>query len=287
MFDAISHSLSHFIKTFTQFIHHLLDIALLVRKFYSSSMQTILNIPANKNFMAHLFTFKKIRLNKSKLSLSLIMMTAFITASLFSPAQNVLMGLTSNGSVDGKGTAFSINTNGSNFSVIEGFQDWGNTPNGSFLFDGGYFYGMTHFGGTYNDGTIFKMSADGNVTMLKQFNYSLDGAYPDGELIKGADGYLYGLTVAGGANGYGVIFKISSNGDYNVIRNLSFTTDGANPHGHLTLASDGNFYGITYSGGSTGGGTIFKLTPAGIYSVIHTMNKTTEGANSYASLTEG
>src|SRR5690349_4009784 len=124
MFETISNSFSHFIKTFTQFIHQLLDISFLVRKFYSSFMQTIFIHTNKKNFMAHLFTFKKIRLNKIKFALSFILMAAFVAASSHSSAQNVLMGLTSNGSVDGKGTAFSINTNGSNFSVIEGFQDW-------------------------------------------------------------------------------------------------------------------------------------------------------------------
>lgn len=238
--------------------------------------------------MAHLFTFKKITGLKTKFALSFMLMVAFVAASFYSTAQNVLVGLASNGSVDGKGTAFSINTNGNNFSVIEGFQDWGNTPNGSlFLNDDGYFYGMARLGGTYNYGTIYKMSADGKVTMLKQFNYYIDGAYPDGELIKGADGYLYGLTSAGGTNSYGTIFKISTSGDFTVLKHFNFTADGANPHGHLTLASDGNFYGITYSGGANGAGTIFKLTPGGVYSVIHSMNKTTEGGNSYSSLTEG
>lgn len=239
--------------------------------------------------MIRLSAFKKLRsLNKKIYASLFITAIAFFAASLTLHAQNVLVGLTSNGSVDGKGTAFSINTNGSNFSVIQGFSDWGNTANGSFfLNDDGYFYGMTHFGGTFNDGTIFKMSADGKVIMLKQFNYSVDGAYPDGQLIKGADGYLYGLTSAGGANGYGTIFKISSGGDFNVIKNFAFTADGSNPHGSLVLAKDGNFYGITYGGGSNGVGTIFKLTSAGVYSVIHNMTSATDGGTSYAGLTQG
>ncbi len=238
--------------------------------------------------MICLSTLKKIRSLNKKYALRLLTAIAFFITSFNAHAQNVLVGLTSNGSVDGKGTAFSINTNGNNFSVIQGFVDWGNTANGSFfLNDDGYFYGMTHFGGTYNDGTIFKMSADGKVTMLKQFNYSVDGAYPDGELIKGADGYLYGITAAGGANGYGTIFKISVDGDFSVIKPLSYSTDGAGARGHLTLAKDGNFYGITCTGGSNGVGTIFKLTPAGVYSVIHNMVSVTEGGTSYASLTEG
>ncbi|HEX5151209.1 MAG TPA: choice-of-anchor tandem repeat GloVer-containing protein [Parafilimonas sp.] len=239
--------------------------------------------------MISLFTYEKTKnLNQKKQVLSFVLLAALLITSFNSYAQNVLVGLTSNGSIEGKGSAFSISTNGNNFSVIKGFTDWGTAPNGSFYKDDdGNFYGMTSKGGSENAGTIFKMSASGQMTMLKQFFYTKDGAYPDGELVKGPDGYLYGMTVAGGTNTYGTIFKISVTGDFSVIKHFNFSTDGAHPHGHLTLASDGNFYGITYSGGSTGAGTIFKLTPDGNYSVIHTMALATEGGNSYSSLTQG
>lgn len=214
---------------------------------------------------------------------------AFVSAIAFlikSDAQTMLVGLASGGGPAGGGSVFSITTTGSNFSVIKGFEDWGNTPNGSLLKDSdGNFYGMTRTGGIYNAGSIFKMAPDGTITILKQLNLNVDGGYPDGELIKGADGFFYGLTSA--SSNYGTIFKISSSGVYTVIRNLSYATDGANPHGHLTLAKDGNFYGITHGGGTNGVGTIFKLTPDGSFSVIHMMNKTTEGGDSYGSLTEG
>lgn len=221
--------------------------------------------------------------------LRFILCAVSIIIALNLSAQNVLMGLTSNGSINGKGTAFSISTTGTDFSVINGFTDWGNTPNGNFFKnDDGNFYGMTSKGGTYDAGTIFMMTPTGNVTILRQMNGVTDGGAADGELIKGPDGYLYGLTSTGGTFSYGTIFKISTSGTgFTVIKHFSVTTDGANPHGHLTLASDGNFYGITYTGGSTGAGTVFKLTPAGVYSVIHPMNKNTEGGNSFASLTEG
>ncbi len=122
--------------------------------------------------------------------------------------------------------------------------------------------------------------------MLKHFNYSTDGGNPNGELIKGADGYLYGGTTSGGVNGYGTIFKISTAGDFSVVKGLLYN-DGVEIYGHLTLASDGNFYGITYRGGINGYGTIFKLTAAGIYSVLHSMSSATDGSSSISSLTEG
>lgn len=233
-------------------------------------------------------TYQKTK-KHNKTSLQHFVMLAFLFMTTLSlHAQNVLVGLTSNGGIDGKGTAFSINTNGNNFSLIKGFTDWGTAPKGNlFKNDDGNFYGVTSEGGTNNYGTIFMLTPAGEITMLKQFSYYADGANPTGELVKGADGYLYGTTSSGGTNSYGTIFKISVSGDFSVIKHLSYTTDGAHPYGHLTLASDGNFYGITYNGGSTGAGTIFKLTPGGVYSVIHTLTLATEGANCYSSLTEG
>ena len=167
-------------------------------------------------------------------------------------AQDVFTGLTSNGGPEGKGTAFSIKSNGTGFSIIKGFADWGNTPNGDlFRNSDGNFYGMTSAGGTFNtnSGTIFKMTSSGVITVLRQLDYANDGGYPQGELIKGNDGNLYGMTNSGGTNTYGTIFRITTAGVYTVLRAFSYS-DGANPYGHLVLGKDGNFYGITRSGGT-------------------------------------
>lgn len=203
-------------------------------------------------------------------------------------AQDVFTGLTSNGGPEGRGTAFSISSTGTNFSIIKGFADWGNSANGDLYRNSdGMFYGMTAKGGTYNYGTIFKMTSAGIVTVLHNFDYDNDGAYPDGELIKGSDGNLYGMTVSGGASTSGTIFKISTTGVFTVIRSFNYNPDGAGPHGHLILSTDGNFYGITSSGGVNGYGTIFKMTTSGTYTVLHALNGGSDGGPSYGSITEG
>jgi uncharacterized repeat protein (TIGR03803 family) len=82
-------------------------------------------------------------------------------------AQDILAGLTSNGGTEGRGTAFSIKTNGTNFSVIKAFADWGKNPFGDLLNgNDGFYYGTSTLGGTYNYGTIFKVTAAGVVTVL-------------------------------------------------------------------------------------------------------------------------
>jgi uncharacterized repeat protein (TIGR03803 family) len=231
-------------------------------------------------------TLQKIKMKKI---CALIFLLCASLISYLSIAQNVLVGLTSNGGPQGRGTAFSMNTSGANFSVIKGFEDWGKAPNGDLLLgDDGNFYGMTYTGGTYTyPGTIFMMTPTGAITILRQLNGSVDGQYPYGELTKGADGNFYGVTSSGGTNTYGTIFKITPTGAYTVLKNFNISTDGSNPRGHLVLAADGNFYGMTYGGGQYGYGTIFKITPGGTFTTIHSLNKTTEGSNSYSSLTLG
>ena len=98
------------------------------------------------------------------------------------------MGLTSNGGPEGKGTAFTIKTNGTGFAIVKGFADWGKNPTGGLVqgADGSY-YGMTNAGGSYNNyGTIFKITSAGELTVLRQLNYPIDGGYPYGDLTLGA-----------------------------------------------------------------------------------------------------
>ena len=121
-----------------------------------------------------------------------------------SKAQDIFLGLTSNGGPQGRGTAFSIKSNGTAFSIVKGFADWGKNPNGDLLQgDDGNFYGMTYTGGTYTYGTIFKVTPAGVITILRQLNAATEGANPYGELIKGGDGNFYGMTSYGGTNSYG------------------------------------------------------------------------------------
>ncbi|QNF35576.1 T9SS type A sorting domain-containing protein [Adhaeribacter swui] len=236
-----------------------------------------------------LLTGKMYRLQLVRVSACLALILGIMGFS-FSPAlaQEELVGFTSNGGPEGKGTLFSVKTNGSNYSIIKGFADWGKTPYGGLVKgDDGNFYGLTYEGGTYDFyGTIFRVTPKGEVTTLHHFNYGTDGAYPRGSLVKGPDGNFYGQTSAGGLNTYGTIFKITPTGTFSVIHNFSYNT-GAKPNGTLALGIDGNFYGITYNGGTYSYGAIFKITPAGKYTVLRSLNSTTDGGNSYGSLTQG
>jgi uncharacterized repeat protein (TIGR03803 family) len=93
------------------------------------------------------------------------------------------------------------------------------------------------------------------------------------------------LPYSGGTNNAGTIFKIKKDGStFTVLHNFSSATEGDRPQGDLIQASDGNFYGTCYGGGSGGVGTIFKMKTDGTYSVLHHLIWTTDGSNPYGSL---
>jgi uncharacterized repeat protein (TIGR03803 family) len=157
----------------------------------------------------------------------------------------------------------------------------GATPMARLVADkSGNLYGTTQFGGDathcgFGCGTVFKIARDGTETVLHAFELS-DGAAPVGGLTLGVDGTLYGTTSAGGsaANcpkpGCGLVFAIAPGGSYSILYTFGTTrTDGGDPMGGLIFGHDGNLYGTTASGGDAGRGTVFKITPDGTESMLH------------------
>jgi uncharacterized repeat protein (TIGR03803 family) len=104
---------------------------------------------------------------------------------------------------------------------------------------------------------------------------------------QGRNGQLY-VTTFGGypAVSVGSIFGVSSSGSAHKIYSFD-TTTGSDPDAGVTLASDGNFYGTTPSGGSANFGVLFKVTPAGAYTVLHEFTGGTDGADPEAPPMEG
>jgi uncharacterized repeat protein (TIGR03803 family) len=123
-------------------------------------------------------------------------------------------------------------------------------------------------------------------TALASFN-GKDGISPLGGLIQGVNGDGYGTTYGGGAKGDGTVFKITPNGRIVTVYSFcseSGCTDGAHPYGGLVQNADGDFYGTTYQGGGACDcGTVFKITPAGTLTTLHTF-AVTDGAYPYAGL---
>ncbi|HYK45002.1 MAG TPA: choice-of-anchor tandem repeat GloVer-containing protein, partial [Parafilimonas sp.] len=142
------------------------------------------------------------------------------------------------------------------------------------------FYGMTSAGGSNGSGTIFKITPAGNFTVLKNLQNTTDGSAPLGSLIQAKDGYLYGMTSAGGTYAGGTIFKISTTGTFTVLKHFSPNTDGGYPEGDLVEGSDGFLYGMNKT-------RIFKISTAGAYTVLRTLNAGTDGSNPLGNLVVG
>lgn len=134
----------------------------------------------------------------------------------------------------------------------------------------GNFYGITLSGGTANLGVFYNISAAGVLTSLHSMAQS-DGTTCSG-LTLGTDGNFYGTCHNGGANNYGTLFKLTPAGVLTVLHNFAAqgsTSDGCEPLAPPTQASNGNFYGTTSFCGANNYGTVYRLTPAGVYSLLY------------------
>jgi uncharacterized repeat protein (TIGR03803 family) len=144
----------------------------------------------------------------------------------------------------------------------------GNEPQGLIQGTDGNFYGVTFFGGANQEGSVFKLTPKGVLSTLVSFDGS-NGSGPVGTLTEGTDGNLYGATYGGGNQyGYGTAFKVTPQGVLTTLYQFDFT-HGAQPYAGVIQATDGNFYGTTYSGGAWGGGNVYKITSQGKLTVVY------------------
>ncbi len=182
-----------------------------------------------------------------------------------------LYGTTLHGGDNGNyGTIFKITLGGTlttlySFCFSSVCSD-GQYPNGLVQASNGDFYGTTSTAYPLDSGTIFKITPSGTLTTLYTFcpQYPcLDGRFPYAQLVQATDGDLYGTTAAGGTMDDGTVFKITPNGALTTLYSFcaqSGCTDGAGPYGGLVQATNGDFYGTTGGGGTSGFGTVFSLS---------------------------
>jgi uncharacterized repeat protein (TIGR03803 family) len=125
---------------------------------------------------------------------------------------------------------------------------------------------------------VFRIGPDGTETVLHSFQGGRrDGINPS-SLIEGRDGNFYGTTQGGGGFNHGTVFTVTSSGDESLIYSFRGGADGEFPSAALIEGADGNFYGTTVYGGLSansatfcdrGCGTVFRVTPQGVESVLH------------------
>jgi|HubBroStandDraft_1064217.scaffolds.fasta_scaffold01518_3 uncharacterized repeat protein (TIGR03803 family) len=211
-------------------------------------------------------------------------------ATMVQASNGDLYGTMQGGGAYGQGTIFKLTLAGAQTTLhsfcetqnTEGYCLDGNGPYTALVQGAnGDLYGVTHNGGAYGGGTIFKITMAGDFTRLYSFcsvSGCLDGEQPYAALVQGANGNFYGVTGVGGmANGGGTFFTMTPSGALTTLYSfcsLADCADGADPLA-LMLATDGNFYGMTGSGGASGTyGTIFQITPSGSLTTEHSFDGT-------------
>jgi uncharacterized repeat protein (TIGR03803 family) len=178
---------------------------------------------------------------------------------------------------NGCGTVFEIAPDGAE-TVLHRFADTpdGSIPLGGLLIDRhGNLVGTTEQGGENHKGTVFQIGRTAVETILYSFcsvTKCPDGANPTSTLIADKAGTLYGTTQFGGTQGWGTVFELTKRGAETVLYSFcqfELCTDGQTPVAGVTMDRDGNLFGTTYEGGATGYGEVYKLTPNGAESIVH------------------
>jgi uncharacterized repeat protein (TIGR03803 family) len=240
------------------------------------------------------------------------------TRPVFGPG-NTVYGMTSVGGANGNGVIYRFDLESRHYTVLHTFgaldangdNEDGAVP-GVALTRGGddVFYGMASFGGANGTGTVFKITAAGEFTVLHTFSAldvngnNEDGAFPLRTIVVGKDGKLYGTTRSGGENicgpthGCGVAWVMDRSGN-------SFTVlhpfTGAEGHAaSLLQARDGLLYGCAVwpatslpSGVALPSGILYRMATSGSdFEVLYTFGPTnalgenSDGVDCYEPLVE-
>ncbi len=211
-------------------------------------------------------------------------------SSLIQANNDKLYGMTTLGGANNMGVIFEFNIATNLVSTKFEFNGSanGSNPYGSLtMAASGLLYGMTIAGGTLDFGVLFEFNTETNVFTKKfEFDDALHGSIPQGSLVYASDGYLYGMTQAGGSDSQGVIFRFDPvlNACTNLL-NFNGSDNGRYPFGSLIQTSNGKLYGMTRLGGLTNNGVLFNFDPdTEIYTKMIDFTTTPNGSYPQGSL---
>ncbi|MGC9951672.1 MAG: choice-of-anchor tandem repeat GloVer-containing protein, partial [Bryobacteraceae bacterium] len=203
------------------------------------------------------------------------------TSGLMADPSGNLYGTTYVGGAANQGVVYQVDGAG-RYAVLHEFSGAadGGIPKAGVVRDAaGNLYGTTATGGSADAGVIFKLDAAGNETVLYNFTGGANGGGPAAGVILDPEGNLYGNA--------GVIFKLDTAGNYTVLHTFTSGAGGTGASSGVTRDSAGNLYGTTAYGGDlncqfvgapAGCGVVYKLDPAGNYTVLHSFAGGSDGA---------
>jgi uncharacterized repeat protein (TIGR03803 family) len=162
------------------------------------------------------------------------------------------------------------------FTGIDGYE-----PTSTLVMhNAGGLYGTTFFGGSDDEGNVFKLAPNGTTTSLYSFCSQpncADGAYPLSGLIPDKSGGFYGTAEEGGSSGCGVVYALTRDGTETVLYSFKCGSDGSDPN--QIMKKDGKFYGTTYGIDSNDHGTVYELAPDGTETVLYTFTGGSDGSH--------
>jgi len=216
-------------------------------------------------------------------------------ASLVQGLDGNFYGTTEFGGPTSAGTVFKVTPSGTltTLYTFPSFSDGCNPVGGLVLGSDGNFYGSTSTCGATSNlcvfgcGTVFKITPAGVLTTVHTFA-ATDGYQPEAAMIQGVNGNFYGTTELGGTLGYGTVFEMTPSGKIKVLHSFAgYPSEGAYPLAAVFQTANGTLYGTTERGGSStncqtfggifGCGTVFKLSPSGTLTTLHSFD-TSDGA---------
>jgi uncharacterized repeat protein (TIGR03803 family) len=220
----------------------------------------------------------------SEAQASITKLHEFSSATGSSPTQSLILdsskfyGVTSSGGNNGDGVIFSINTDGTGYTVLHHFDSATGSSPGGIILAGSTLYGVANSGGNNGDGVIYSISTNGTGYTVLHHCASATGSSPTGELVYDS-GTLYGTSSSGGTNNNGTVFTMQSNGSgYTVLHSFDSATEGDSATSGLTKVGS-VLYGTTNFGGSADNkGTLFSINTNGSsFSVLHAFDGALQG----------
>jgi uncharacterized repeat protein (TIGR03803 family) len=146
----------------------------------------------------------------------------------------------------------------------------------------GNFYGTFRQGGAGHGGGLFRITPDGNYSVVHAFDFT-EGFLPVG-VSQGPDGDLYGVTLFGSDHDGGALYRVSTNGQRFELLHV-FTggrKDGFRPYGVPVFSSDGALYAVTALGGRNDDGLVYRRTPDGTMTILHEFDRASDGYSGYS-----
>ena len=198
-----------------------------------------------------------------------------------------LYGTTDLGGAYNHGVVFKIDSS-SNESVLHAFSggtDGIGSPAALIRDGAGNLFGVTYYGGNgpcsfqgnTGCGTIFKIDASGNESVLYNFTGINGDGHPDTALVEDSAGNLYGAARDG------EVFEVAPSGIGKPLHILG-GADGSDLRGDLIRDGAGNLYGTAFFGGALGSGVVFKVDVSGNETVLYNFSGGTDGANPQSGL---